>query len=73
MTAPDPAAELREAAGHMRREDPAQFGPEFWSALAGLLDAEADHIGQSGLWLPDAANPRILAIARSYLGTGEER
>lgn len=82
MTAPDPAAELREAASHMRREDPAQFGPEFWAALADWLEDAAygydvianSAFGPAGADLVagfrDGDLDPAIRTARAFLGTG---
>jgi len=77
-----PADELREAAAYLRREDPAQFGPEFWTALADWMEQSAagyETLAASPFG-PDGAafvagldggglDPAI-RTARAYLGTG---
>jgi len=50
----------------------AGWGPVPALAVAALLEAEADHAEQSGVWLLDSVSGRVLAVARAYLG-GEIR
>jgi hypothetical protein len=80
--APDPAADLREAAACMRREDPAQFGQEFWTALADWLEQSAagyetlaaSPFGQQGVAFVAGDGGDLdpaIRTARAYLGIGE--
>lgn len=61
------AETLRRAAARMRSEPDRR---EFWEALAGLLETEAEAADRRGPRATPEAG--VLEVARAYLGTGGE-